>query len=214
MDHAGYAQVVAPPTISKAFNPVTIQPNGVSTLTFTITNPNGTVAAVGVAFDDFLQAGLSVATPNGLTNSCGGTAGALTGSGTISLSGGTIVASGLCTVAVNILGTPGIHNNTSQPVISTNGGTGTSSNTATLTVVGLTYTPTNTPTGTPTNTPTSTRTNTPTNTPIPTSQIPGTPTSTPVPQVGAVVPTLNESGMLIFGLLIAAAGLLLVVRRR
>jgi hypothetical protein len=35
-------------------------------------------------------------------------------------------------------------------------------------------------------------------------------TPTPAP----VVPTLNESGMLIFGLLIAAAGLLLLVRRR
>jgi hypothetical protein len=30
----------------------------------------------------------------------------------------------------------------------------------------------------------------------------------------AVVPTVNESGMLIFGLLIAAAGLLLLIRRR
>jgi hypothetical protein len=30
----------------------------------------------------------------------------------------------------------------------------------------------------------------------------------------AVVPTLNESGMLIFGLLIAAAGLLLLIRKR
>jgi hypothetical protein len=54
----------------------------------------------------------------------------------------------------------------------------------------------NTPT--PSNTPTSTPTSTPTNTP------------TPVP----VVPTLNESGMLIYGLLIAAAGVLLLVRRR
>ena len=59
-----------------------------------------------------------------------------------------------------------------------------------------------TPTNTPTNTPTSTPTNTPTS----------TPTSTPTTVV--VVPTLNKSGMLIFGLLIAAAGLLLLVRRR
>ncbi len=51
-----------------------------------------------------------------------------------------------------------------------------------------------TPTGTP---PTSTPTNTPTN----------------APTVVAVVPTLNESGMLILGLLIAAAGLLLVRKR-
>jgi len=56
----------------------------------------------------------------------------------------------------------------------------------------------NTPTNTPTNAPTNTPTTTPTDTP------------TPVP----VVPTLNESGMLIFGFLIAAAGLLLLIRKR
>jgi LPXTG-motif cell wall-anchored protein len=38
--------------------------------------------------------------------------------------------------------------------------------------------------------------------------------ATNTPSLAAVVPTLNESGMLIFGLLIAAAGLLLLVRRR
>jgi hypothetical protein len=62
---------------------------------------------------------------------------------------------------------------------------------------------TNTPTSTPTSTPTATPTNTAT----------ATPTSTPVvPQ--APVPTLNQSGMLLFGLLIATAGLLLLIRRR
>ncbi len=76
-----------------------------------------------------------------------------------------------------------------------------------------TSTPTNTPTNTATNTPTSTATNTPTRTPtnVPTGTPTNVPTSTPVP--AAVVPTLHESGMLIFGLLIAAAGLLLLRRR-
>jgi CSLREA domain-containing protein len=49
---------------------------------------------------------------------------------------------------------------------------------------------------------------TPTATPTPMS----TPTSTPTPV--PVVPTLNESGMLILGLLVVAAGLLLLSRRR
>jgi hypothetical protein len=81
-------------------------------------------------------------------------------------------------------------------------------NTPTNTPAGVaTNTPTNTPTNTATNTPTSTPTNAPTNTPT------STPTNTPTTAV-AIVPTLNESGMLIFGLLIAAAGLLLLVRRR
>jgi hypothetical protein len=55
-------------------------------------------------------------------------------------------------------------------------------------------------------TPTPTATNAPTNTPT------STPTNPPTPVPG--LPTLNESGMLIFGLLIAAGGLLLIVRRR
>ena len=84
--------------------------------------------------------------------------------------------------------------------------TNTPTNTPTGTLTPPTNTPTNTPTSTPTNTPTSTPTSTPTNTPT------STPTNTPIPV--AVVPTLNEPGMLIFGLLIAAAGLLLLVRRR
>ena len=61
------------------------------------------------------------------------------------------------------------------------------------------------PTNTATNTPTNTATNTPTSTPIVTPSSP-----TPIP----VVSTLNELGLLIFGLLIAGAGLLLLIRRR
>jgi len=74
--------------------------------------------------------------------------------------------------------------------------------------------PTNTPTNTPTSTPTSTPTTTPTSTP--TSAPTGTPTVTPTgtPRPAVVVPTLNDSGMLVFGVLVAAAGLLLLVRRR
>jgi hypothetical protein len=48
------------------------------------------------------------------------------------------------------------------------------------------------------------------NTPTPTR----TPTSTATPTPLPVVPTLNESGTLIFGLLIATTGLLLLIRRR
>src|SRR5262249_15697123 len=78
--------VVAPPSIAKAFNPTSIPVNGTSTLTFTITNPAAnTVAEAGVAFTDNLPAGLVVATPNALTNTCGGTPTAVAGSASISL---------------------------------------------------------------------------------------------------------------------------------
>jgi CSLREA domain-containing protein/uncharacterized repeat protein (TIGR01451 family) len=128
-------EIVAPPTIAKAFNPTTIPLNGTTTLTFTITNPAAnTVAETGVAFTDTLPTGLVVSTPNGLSNTCGGTATAVAGSTSISLTGGTIAVNTNCTVIVNVTGTAsGQYTNTSGAVSSTNGGTGNTA-TANLTV--------------------------------------------------------------------------------
>ena len=116
--------VVAPPLIAKAFNPTTVVLNGITALTLTVTNPAAnSVAQAGVAFIDSLPAGLVVATPNALTNSCGGTATATAGSGSITLTGGTTNTS--CTVVVNVQGTAsGPYTNTTGNVSSTNGGTG------------------------------------------------------------------------------------------
>jgi hypothetical protein len=120
------AQAAAPPLIAKAFGPIGIQPNGVSTLTVTISNPTAnTVALVGIAFNDSFPANLFVATPNGLTNSCGGTAVANAGSQTVSLAGGTVAVNGSCTVTVNVTASfTGSYSNTTGAVSSTNGGTG------------------------------------------------------------------------------------------
>jgi len=118
--------VVAAPTIGKGFNPSGIQPNGVSTMTITISNPAAnTVAETGVQFTDNFPANVVVASPNGLTNSCGGTATA--GSGTVSLTGGTIGTNSSCTVSVNVTAPfTGSYLNSTGPVSSTNGGTGSS----------------------------------------------------------------------------------------
>jgi uncharacterized repeat protein (TIGR01451 family) len=125
--------VVAPPTIAKSFGAASIPLNGTTSLNFTITNPNSTVALAGVGFTDTLPAGLT--TPNNAGSSqCGGTL-TVTTNNTITLAGGTIAAGGNCTFSVAVTGTTGgVKNNTTGAVSSTNGGTGTTSNTATLTV--------------------------------------------------------------------------------
>jgi hypothetical protein len=93
-------------------------------------NPNNFASLTGVGFTDSLPSGLVVASPNGLTSTCGGAATANAGSGTISLSGASIAISGNCTVTATVTATEGIYNNSVQ-VTSTNGGTG---NTATATL--------------------------------------------------------------------------------
>ena len=72
-----------------------------------------------------LPAGLVVATPNGLTNTCGGTVTAVAGSGSIALANGGLAADGPCTITVDVTGTTGgLKDNTTSAVTSTEGGTG------------------------------------------------------------------------------------------
>lgn len=124
---------IGPASIVKAFGAASIPQSGNTSLTFTITNANASVALTGVAFTDALPSGLVVATPNGLAGACGGgTITATAGSGSISLAGATIVGSGSCTFSVNVTGvTAGNKVNTTGAVSSANGGTG---NTATASI--------------------------------------------------------------------------------
>jgi uncharacterized repeat protein (TIGR01451 family) len=130
---------VSPPSIAKSFSPNPIPLGGVSTLTFTITNPNAGTSLTGVAFTDSFPAGLEVAaTPNATMNGCGSpTFAPAAGNTSVSFSGGTILASGTCTVAVDVTGTTaGDKANTTSNVTSTNGGTGnTGTDTLTVTAV-------------------------------------------------------------------------------
>jgi uncharacterized repeat protein (TIGR01451 family) len=125
--------VVAPPSISKAFGAATIQQNGSTSLSFTITNPNVGTTLTGVGVTDNLPAGLVVATPNGLSGTCGGsTPSAVAGSSVVSVSGATLAALASCTFSVNVTGTTaGTKVNTTGAVTSSAG----NGNTATATVV-------------------------------------------------------------------------------
>ena len=126
--------VIAPPTISKAFSPTSILVNGISTLTFTLTNPSrNTIPLTGVGFTDNFPTGIQAASSPNMTSSCGGSA-SLGGGGTsLTISGGTIAVSGTCTITIDVTATSaGTFNNTTTAVTSNEGGTGAPSNTATL----------------------------------------------------------------------------------
>ncbi|HEY1938475.1 MAG TPA: hypothetical protein VGJ33_11125 [Candidatus Angelobacter sp.] len=127
--------VINPPSITKAFGAATVPLNGVTSLSFTITNSNTASSLTGLAFTDSLPAGLLVAPTPTLNNTCGGTATAAAGSSSVSLSGGTLAAGASCTVTVNVQGTTSGVKNNSVSVSSTNGGTGNTSN-ASIAVVG------------------------------------------------------------------------------
>jgi trimeric autotransporter adhesin len=90
------------PSITKVFGASSIPFNGTTSLTFTLSGTDGLTAA---SFSDLLPAGLVVATPNGLTNACSGTATATAGSSSVSLTGVTFAGAGSCTMTVNVTGT-------------------------------------------------------------------------------------------------------------
>lgn len=139
--------VIAPPTISKAFGAASIplytsdpDTSFRTSLTFTITNPNSSGTLTGVGFSDMLQMGLVIANgPFSASGSCG-PGGGISLSGTVgmnlfSASGLQVTAGTPCTVSLNVRGTtPGTKSNITSTITSTEGGTGTTSNTASIDV--------------------------------------------------------------------------------
>lgn len=110
------------PTIAKAFSPATIGAGGTSALTFTLSNTNSS-SLTSVAFSDTLPSGMTVV-GSPTTPQCGGTISSTTGS--ITLAGGTIPASGSCTVTLNVTAaSAGVYNNTSGFISSAESGTNT-----------------------------------------------------------------------------------------
>lgn len=129
--------VIAPPTIAKAFSPTSIASGGSSTVTLTLTNPNATDTLTGASFTDTL-ANMSAA-GGAVGGTCAGTTPATLSAGAtaLSFSGITIPAGGSCTVTFAVTSTTaGNHPNTTSGVTTAQTPTaGQASNTATLTVV-------------------------------------------------------------------------------
>jgi conserved repeat domain len=124
--------VVAPPSLGKAFSPLSIQTGQTSTLSFTISNPNQSNSLSGISFSDPLPAGVAVAT-SGPTSVCGGTF-STTAPSSVSFSGGSLAANGSCSFSVPVAGsTSGTKLNTTSVTNSTEGGPGNAAS-ATLVV--------------------------------------------------------------------------------
>lgn len=125
---------LAQPTFSKAFAPSTIGPGSTSTLTFTITNADGS-PVTDLAFTDNLPMGVALATPAHGVSTCGGTLTAPDGGTVITLADGAMGANSACTVSVDVTSSAvGTHMNVSGELTSSAGNSGTAS--ADLTVVG------------------------------------------------------------------------------
>ncbi|HSR50049.1 MAG TPA: IPTL-CTERM sorting domain-containing protein [Acidobacteriota bacterium] len=123
-----------PPLFSKSFAPDTILVGGISTLTFTLDNSSSTADATGLSFLDNLPAEVEIASPSNASTTCtGGTLTAVAGSTQISYSGGTVGASSVCTLQVDVTGVAGgIGSNVSGDLTSSLGNSGTASDTITV----------------------------------------------------------------------------------
>ena len=122
------------PSLNKSFLPASIPLNTTTTVSFTVTNPNGTAALTGVGFSDNLPLGLTVA--GAVIGNCGGgTISAASGLSFISLTGATIPAGGSCTFSVPVFGgTAGVASNVTSTVVSDESFDGSTA-TAIITVV-------------------------------------------------------------------------------
>lgn len=128
----------APPSLTKAFSPATIATGQLTTLTFTLSNPNATTLT-NISFTDALPTQLKVAPAPAIANACGsGNVEANGGSGSITVSGVTLVGNQSCTIKVNITSTTlGTWTNTVSTISATESLPATINASANLTVTPL-----------------------------------------------------------------------------
>ena len=116
--------VINPPSIVESFGAPAVALNTPVPLVFTVTNPNLNLTLSGVSFNDFLPAGLVVATGHTVSNSCGGALTSFDGGSSISISGGSVAPASTCVLSITVAGTTAGPKANSVSVSSTNGGNG------------------------------------------------------------------------------------------
>ncbi len=94
--------VVDAPDFAKAFSPDTVDPGGISTLTFTIDNTVNGVAVGALAFTDTFPNGLIVAATPNTNNTCGGTFNPAAADTALTFVGGSVAAGQACTLSVDV----------------------------------------------------------------------------------------------------------------
>ena len=126
------------PTITKAFAPTSINTNGTSVLTITLSNANAGSTITNATITDTYPLGLVNGVTPAASTTCGGSLTAVAGGNSVALSGGTIPAAGNCTVSVTVTSNlPSNYNNNipAGALTSGNAGDNATSTSAVLTVV-------------------------------------------------------------------------------
>lgn len=134
MGNIGLNAIAATPTFTIAFNPTTIGPGGISTLTYTINNSSNTIGVSGLTFSNTLPTGVTIANPsNAITTCINGSFSATPGSNNISFNDYRLGKGESCTFILDVTsGVPGSHVNTTGALSTSAGSAGTAN--ATITV--------------------------------------------------------------------------------
>jgi hypothetical protein len=111
-----------PPTLTKSFSPSTIAVGGTTTLTFTLTNPNPSVALSRITFADPFPPGLAVAANPAVSSNCGGVPSVGPFALAVAYANASLPPGGSCTFRVDVTaGSTGVKNNTTTIVSSSTG---------------------------------------------------------------------------------------------
>ena len=90
------------PVFTRVFSPDTIKQGGETQIVFTVDNGANAIGMTGMAFDDALPPGVSVADTPGVGNSCGGAFDPVAGATTLAFSGGSLAAGAVCEIRVMV----------------------------------------------------------------------------------------------------------------